>query len=47
VPEEHCAMLLDAYNLTLVLANGQRCPIPRPLQHLGFNWIECYVESSP
>jgi hypothetical protein len=47
VPEEHCAVLLDSYDLTLVLADGQRFRIPRPLQHLGSNRIECYVESSP
>ncbi len=46
VAEEHCAMLLDAYDLTLVMADGQRCHIPRPIQHLGSNCIECYVESS-
>ena len=44
--EEDCAALLDAYDLTLVMANGQSCHIPRPLQHLGSNCIECYVESS-
>jgi hypothetical protein len=47
VPEEHCAVLLDSYELTLVIADGQRCHIPRPLQHLGLNRLECYVESSP
>ncbi len=46
VSEEHCASLLDAYELTLVMADGQRCHIPRPIQHLGSNCIECYVESS-
>jgi hypothetical protein len=45
VPEEHCASLLDAYDLVLVLADGQRCRIPRPIQHLGLNNLECYVES--
>jgi hypothetical protein len=45
VSEEHCATLLDAYDLVLELANGQRCPIPRPIQHLGANHLECYVES--
>jgi len=45
VPEEHCALLLDSYELELVLADGQRCPIPRPIQHLGSNKLECYVES--
>jgi len=46
VPEEHCAVLLDSYELILVMADGQRCHIPRPLQHLGLNCIECYVEST-
>jgi hypothetical protein len=45
VSEEHCAALLNAYDLVLVLADGQRCPIPRPIQHLGLNNLECYVES--
>jgi hypothetical protein len=47
VPEEHCAVLLDAYNLFLTLADGQRHRIPRPLQRLGSNYLECYVESLP
>lgn len=45
VPDEHCATLLDAYNLVLVLANGQRSRIPRPRLHAGLNSLECYVET--
>jgi hypothetical protein len=45
VPEAHCATLLDAYELILVLDNGQRQPIPRPLHYKGSNRFECYVES--
>lgn len=45
VAEEHCAVLLNAYNLTLVLASGQRCHIPRPFHHHGSGSMECYVES--
>jgi hypothetical protein len=44
VPDEHCATLLNAYNLTLVLADGRRLHIPRPLQLVGLNGVECYVE---
>jgi hypothetical protein len=45
VPDEHCAMLLDAYNLFLVLADGQRHRIPRPLLNSTLNHLECYVET--
>lgn len=45
VPEEHCAALMDAYELVLVLGDGQRHHIPRPLRHLGEHHLECYVES--
>jgi hypothetical protein len=45
--EEGCAPLLDAYDLTLVIADGSRCAIPRPLQRMGLARIECYVESRP
>ena len=44
VPDEHCATLLNAYNLTLVLADWQSLHIPRPLQLIGLNGVECYVE---
>jgi hypothetical protein len=47
VPEEHCAVLLDAYELILVMADGQHHHIPRPMHHLGSNYFECYVESLP
>jgi hypothetical protein len=43
--DEHCAPLLDTYDLTLVLADGRRCAIPRPLQRVGLGSLECYVES--
>ena len=45
--DEHCTTLLDAYELTLVLTDGRRCKIPRPLQHVGLGDLECYVESLP
>jgi hypothetical protein len=45
VAEEDCAPLLDAYDLTLVIADGSRCEIPRPLQQVGLGRLECYVES--
>ena len=44
VPEKHCEELLDAYELALVLADGQRWRIPRPLQHVGLGAVESYVE---
>ncbi|MCC6457295.1 MAG: hypothetical protein IT328_20240 [Caldilineaceae bacterium] len=45
VAEADCAQLLDAYGLTLVIADGRRCAIPRPLQLAGLDRLECYVES--
>lgn len=47
VDEKECAPLLNAYGLTLVLANGSRQAIPRPFQHAGAGRLECYVESLP
>lgn len=47
VEDEHCAVLLDAYELTLILGDGRRCPIPRPIQRTGLGCLECYVESFP
>jgi hypothetical protein len=47
VPEEHCAALLDSYELILIMADGQRHHIPRPIQRVGLGVLECYVESSP
>jgi len=44
--DKHCAKLLDAYNLILVIADGRRYAIPRPLQQIGLGCLECYVESS-
>jgi hypothetical protein len=43
--EEDCAPLLDAYGLALILADGSRHAIPRPLQQAGVGRLECYVES--
>jgi hypothetical protein len=43
--DEESAPLLDAYDLTLIIADGSRCAIPRPLQHVGLGQLECYVES--
>lgn len=45
VPDEHCVMLLDSYELSLVLADGQRHRIPRPLRLIEGNKLECYVET--
>jgi hypothetical protein len=42
--EEDCASLLDAYDLTLVLANGTRRAIPRPLRSSDKEYLECYLE---
>jgi hypothetical protein len=42
--DAHCVTLLDAYELTLVLADGRRFSIPRPLQRVGLGCLECYVE---
>lgn len=45
--EKDCAPLLNAYGLTLLLADGSRQQIPRPLQLIGLGTLECYVESEP
>ncbi len=47
VEDEHCTPLLDAYELTLIIGDGRRCSIPRPLQSMGLGCLECYVESQP
>ena len=47
VEDEHCTVLLDAYELTLILGDGRRCSIPRPIQKIGLGCLECYVESPP
>jgi hypothetical protein len=43
--QEHCAALLKAYDLMLVLADGRRYLIPRPLQRVELACLDCYVES--
>ena len=45
--DEHCDKLIDAYELILILGDGRRCSIPRPLQKMGLGGLECYVESLP
>jgi hypothetical protein len=41
---KNCQPLLDAYDLTLVLADGSRCAIPRPLRSSDKEHLECYLE---
>jgi hypothetical protein len=45
LPAEDCAQLLDAYDLSLVIADGRRYAIPRPIQRVSIGQMECYVES--
>jgi len=45
VEDEHCAPLLAAYGLTLVVADGECFAIPRPIMRQAR--LECYVESQP
>ena len=43
--DEHCDLFIDAYELILILGDGRRCSIPRPIQKVGLGCLECYVES--
>jgi hypothetical protein len=45
LPEEDCAQLLDAYDLSLVIADGRRYAIPRPIRRVSVGQMECYVGS--
>jgi hypothetical protein len=44
LPEDR-AQLLDAYDLSLVIADGRRYAIPRPIRRVNAGQMECYVES--
>ena len=43
VEDEHCVPLLAAYDLVLVVADGRRFSLPRPIQRQ--DRLECYVQS--